>query len=387
MKTIRFPIFIVFLTLAFSLIGCSFERKEKEEEYVGSFYVQYNANGGKGEAPAGEYVRKGGNTKIPGQGDLINPGKKFKGWNTSYNGKGTAYAPGDIITVTDSLMLYAQWIVQYTVTYDINGGVGVTPEAQTVDEGETITLADGSGFSKEGYPFGGWFYRTLGTDEYNNAAGSSFKPNRDFTLYAIWVAPRIKTGDSYKKVNEETVEITLETSAYYTRPDTEEYRLYRSGTEDGGYTLVDTITPSADLVLKDSTVDWVSHAELYYKVAAVSGGTETMSANGVLISLSYPKVYARRSSGSGYLGVRLYYGGSTLFHEWEKITASPNTIYELVYGVILSSTYTYETASVSGAWKDRGEVTFKPSHNHTIYVDSSYIYVTFNKDMWNYFTP
>jgi len=43
-----------------------------------------------------------------------------------------------------------------TVTFDINGGTGKTPSKKKVSVGSSITLPDGSGFSRSGYVFNGW---------------------------------------------------------------------------------------------------------------------------------------------------------------------------------------------------------------------------------------
>ncbi|MCL2462166.1 MAG: dockerin type I domain-containing protein [Defluviitaleaceae bacterium] len=57
-----------------------------------------------------------------------NPGYDFTGWNTSADGTGTAYAPGDVFTVPSgadpALTLFAQWKKQapaFNPAYDLNG--------------------------------------------------------------------------------------------------------------------------------------------------------------------------------------------------------------------------------------------------------------------------
>jgi len=71
----------------------------------------------------------------------------------------------------------------YTVTFDINGGTGTAPASAT---GKT-TLPNGSGFSKAGFAFSGW--NTAGSGGGSNyAAGTSYTPAANITLYAKWVA-------------------------------------------------------------------------------------------------------------------------------------------------------------------------------------------------------
>jgi len=76
-------------------------------------------------------------------------------------------------------------IITYTVSYNLNGGTGTTPVAQTVNLGSSVTLASGSGLSRSGFSFGGWNTNTGGTGS-NYSAGSSFTPTGTITLYARW---------------------------------------------------------------------------------------------------------------------------------------------------------------------------------------------------------
>ena len=75
-----------------------------------TYTVDYDANGGKGShtdtglTSGSEYnVRT-----LPATG-ITRDGYTFKGWNTKADGSGTSYAPGDTITITEDLTLYAQW--------------------------------------------------------------------------------------------------------------------------------------------------------------------------------------------------------------------------------------------------------------------------------------
>lgn len=59
--------------------------------------------------------------------------------------------------VRANIDLVAKWTADdYTVDFDINGGTGTTPAAITAKYGETITLPDGTGFSRDGAQFLGW---------------------------------------------------------------------------------------------------------------------------------------------------------------------------------------------------------------------------------------
>ena len=73
----------------------------------------------------------------------------------------------------------------YTITYNINGGTGTTPAAQTVNVGSNVILSSGSGLTRNGFTFSGWNANTAGTGT-NYNAGSSFTPTDNITLYARW---------------------------------------------------------------------------------------------------------------------------------------------------------------------------------------------------------
>ena len=75
-------------------------------------------------------------------------------------------------------------VIKYTVTYNANGGSG-SIESVEVIAGESITVSDGTGFvAPEGKEFSGW----AKTDSAQSATVvSSFTPDKDTTLYAVWV--------------------------------------------------------------------------------------------------------------------------------------------------------------------------------------------------------
>lgn len=81
------------------------------------FALNYDANGGTGTMTP-DTCFDGGKLTVKANG-FTRDGYDFIGWNTSADGNGTAYKPGDELELSESLTLYAQWnkIVTYTVTY------------------------------------------------------------------------------------------------------------------------------------------------------------------------------------------------------------------------------------------------------------------------------
>jgi hypothetical protein len=70
--------------------------------------ITLSANGGSGTVPSitGDV---GGSATLPGQLGLIRSGFELTSWNTDSNGKGVAFLVGQVITLTKSITLYAQW--------------------------------------------------------------------------------------------------------------------------------------------------------------------------------------------------------------------------------------------------------------------------------------
>ena len=119
----------------------------------------------------------------------------FIGWNTSRDGTGKFYYPGDTysaINTGTNVTLYAVWqIDNYVITYDSNGGTG-TMATQSV-KGETAVKLTKNVFQRAGYLFIGW-----ATDRYAmkpSYLDEAQYPNMvpEVTLYAQWQ----KTGTGF----------------------------------------------------------------------------------------------------------------------------------------------------------------------------------------------
>ena len=71
-------------------------------------YIGYQANGGEGGMYDLQFYDKG--TTIPTMPNAFTNGDKaFLGWNTKANGRGKSYENGAEITLTENVVLYAQW--------------------------------------------------------------------------------------------------------------------------------------------------------------------------------------------------------------------------------------------------------------------------------------
>jgi len=156
------------------------------------YNVIYHGNGNTGgSVPATDSAVTSATVSVASPGDLAKKGYTFTGWNTEADGSGTAYAPGDLITMGDvDIDLYAQWTqdsttppvnpVLYAVTFDPRGGSAVAP--QSVAENGFVTEPPAP--TRSGYTFGGWYKDKACTEPWD------FKTDTvtaDMTLYAKWI--------------------------------------------------------------------------------------------------------------------------------------------------------------------------------------------------------
>jgi len=152
------------------------------------YTVTFNANGGSGSVPPVQAVQSGYSITLPSGNGLYRSSFSFGGWSTTSSGAVPIYPTNSSYTPTGNVTLFAKWNeLTYTVSFNINGGQGTTPAPQTVRRGSSITLPNGNGFSRGAsntYTFAGWNSSGSGT-----VLNSPYTPDRDITLYAVWLDP------------------------------------------------------------------------------------------------------------------------------------------------------------------------------------------------------
>lgn len=153
--------------------------------------IIYNGNGGKGNTN-GETTDA--DTAIPiAPNGYTRDGYTFQTWNTKADGTGDTYRPGDSITLTGDITLYAQWKAnQYAVAYAPNGGDGSMPD-QTFSYNQTQALSS-SQFTRPGWTFTGWNTKADGTGTaYKNrqeVKNLTAQDGGEITLHAQWKADK-----------------------------------------------------------------------------------------------------------------------------------------------------------------------------------------------------
>ena len=152
--------------------------------------LTYDANGGTG-APAADTRSAGAQINLPAS-TPTRAGYTFAGWNTAANGGGTNYAASAAYTVPGSdTVLYAKWTaINYSLTYDANGGSGA-PATLLNQIINTIVTLSNSIPTWVGYTFLGWNTAANGSGTDYSAGGSFTMGAGNSTLYAKW------QGNSY----------------------------------------------------------------------------------------------------------------------------------------------------------------------------------------------
>jgi uncharacterized repeat protein (TIGR02543 family) len=145
------------------------------------YTVTFNANGGTGSMSA---ETESSPTALTSN-VFTNVGNTFTGWNTAANGSGTPYANDATYAFAASVTLYAQWtaVVNYTVTFNANGGTG----SMSAETESSPTALTSNAFTRTSYTFSGWNTSANGSGTaYANGATYSFTAST--TLYAQWTA-------------------------------------------------------------------------------------------------------------------------------------------------------------------------------------------------------
>lgn len=109
-------------------------------------------------------------------------GHIFAGWYTSSTFDEASKVDSNMV-VTSSVTLYAKFnVLQYTITFNANGGTLTSPSQVTYNYGETINAP--SNPTRTGFIFAGWYTDVSLTTEFI----FNTMPAQNIQLYAKWVA-------------------------------------------------------------------------------------------------------------------------------------------------------------------------------------------------------
>ena len=159
------------------------------------YTIYFSANDGRGHTAPVQAVYNQETTLTPN--GFTRYGYTFQGWNTLSWGAGDSYTDGQSVTNLsgihqgDRITLYAQWKpVNYTISFDANGGQGNMESADAVYD-QASTLPD-CGFTNDGMEFAGWATEAGGPVRYlpqDSVKNLSMDEGGEATLYAVWKTP------------------------------------------------------------------------------------------------------------------------------------------------------------------------------------------------------
>ena len=150
-----------------------------------SYIITYNANGGTGSMTSQTVTAGGSVTLRPNA--FTRDHYTFQGWAVS-SGGGVAYADeATINNVNANITLYAVWqaLPSYTVSYNANGGTGSIPSQTVYSDDPTVTLSNGTGFSRTGYTLTNWNTAANGSGT-SYSLSQTISVSANIPLYAIW---------------------------------------------------------------------------------------------------------------------------------------------------------------------------------------------------------
>ena len=165
--------------------------------------VTYDANGGSCGTASDKYTGTALTLPTP-----TRDGYWFVGWYDAAEGGNKVGDAGATYNPSGEITLYAHWQekVEYTVTYNANGGSCGT--ASATYQGTALTLPTPT---RTGYTFNGWYTAASGGTKIGNA-GASYTPSANITLYARW--EQISYTITISKQDNATVTVDKTTAHY-----------------------------------------------------------------------------------------------------------------------------------------------------------------------------
>ncbi|MGI6701866.1 MAG: InlB B-repeat-containing protein [Christensenellales bacterium] len=175
-----------------------------------NYTMHFNGNGGVAESEEKTVTYDSEVGELP---EATREHYEFLCWNTKKDGSGTTYTQTIIYKNDEDIIVYAQWLpIEYTISYELNGGESPVPDnpAMYTVETDTIILKNPI---RTGYDFGGWYDNA----EFTGAAIANITKGSfgEKMLYAQWlpieytISYELNGGES--PVTENPATYTIET--------------------------------------------------------------------------------------------------------------------------------------------------------------------------------
>ena len=151
------------------------------------YTVRFNNNAGYGTMADQMFVYD--IEQVLSANNFSRTGYTFAGWNTEFDGTGTAFTDAQTaLNLTSAqgttIVLYAQWaaiiLPEFEINFELNYSGATAPNSITVKQGEKILSLPTP--DRAGYDFIGWFTQ----DGLEVKSGDDFDFNRDISLFAKW---------------------------------------------------------------------------------------------------------------------------------------------------------------------------------------------------------
>ena len=285
--------------------------------------VIFNANGGtvKEESKNVNYGKVYGDLPIP-----VREGYEFNGWYTDAKA-GSLIDKNTIVTAVSDQVLYARWTpIQYTLTYNANGGTVSTAEKKITVEDEFGELPVPT---REYYDFLGWYSTADSNSGVQITANTKLSSCANMTIYARWKEHALSgwVRDSEVPQNASVVNrkwtYTLRTEASSGSSSMAGYTLYNTVRTGWGGTQGPVYSDPGNgsrNVWSEQYETGRTHHWLYYRYANGSGsqGSDKQTStykNYDEINLTYQLTTAG-TMGNNSRGWRYYYNGSSYRTYW-----------------------------------------------------------------------
>jgi uncharacterized repeat protein (TIGR02543 family) len=169
-----------------------------------NYQLSYDLGGGTGTTPTTVTgLNQGDTTTLANDTGFTKTGFTFTGWNCD-NSIGAKAAGTPATQPAANVVCTAQWAAvtvapttNYQLSYDLGGGTGTTPTTVTgLNQGDTTTLANDTGFTKTGFTFTGWnCNNSIGA----KAAGTpATQPAANVVCTAQWAAVTVAPTTNYQ---------------------------------------------------------------------------------------------------------------------------------------------------------------------------------------------
>lgn len=228
-------------------------------------------------------------------------GYKFDGWYTSASFSPSSKVTGSRFYPESNCTLYAKWISEYTVSFELNGGRyngSSYIDDAVCESGSSVLLPTPT---KNGFTFGGWYTNSDFTSS-SKIPTNSFTPTANRTLYAQWtctVTFQLNGGWYNGSTNDYTQTCTENNYISIITPTRSDYK-FDGWYTNSGFTSSSKVTVTSYYPSGNTTLyaKWTSVSQNPYTIST-DLGSQTISSPDNVLSGKTRKTFL--ISGSSYI--------------------------------------------------------------------------------------